>query len=58
MKLTKVSHKNDHTYIVIRSNDGKEYCTITIPGAVEVEMNKEGTALSIKPRFMDKEGRP
>ena len=51
MILSKVSVNNGHTYIVVRASytDG-EYTTITVPGEVEVSMNRSGTALSIKPR--------
>ena len=51
MNLSKVSHKNGHTYIVIRARNG-EYCTITLGEVVSAEMNKNGTALSVTGQTM------
>ncbi len=51
MKLSKVSHRNGYTYIVIRAENG-EYCTITVGEVVSAEMNQNGTALSITGQTM------
>lgn len=45
MVITKISHKNNNTFVTLRSE--KEWCVITLHGFVEVSMNKKGTALSI-----------
>ncbi len=55
MKLSKVSAGQDgNTYVVIRSNDGKEWCTIKLSGFREVKMNEQGDALTIIDNIKEK----
>ena len=47
MRLSKSTQVNGNTYIVVRGEDGEDYCTILIPGKWSVEM-RDMHSLNVK----------